>query len=398
MLNIEQPSNHRYALHHLGFRPFFLLAGLFAVTSMLVWSWIYHYPVKLPFMASFSSMSWHAHEMVFGYAMAAIAGFLLTAIRNWTNQQTLNGPGLMILALLWLLARFAPFIDHPMALTIMALADTLFSVVLIPAMLIPMVVAGTRQHYFIVGVVALICACNISFYAGVLMLAEVDLLLVIKLGLYLILALIMIMGRRVIPFFIEKGIDTPTTITNYRWLDISSLILMGLFILLQLFQHGELVTALVALSLAVLHSIRLYGWYSPDIWRKPLLWILYLAYIWIVIGFAMTGLHLVLPQLSQLATHAFAVGGIGMMTLGMMARVSLGHTGRNVFDPPAILNWIFVLLAIGSVARIILAGLLPAWYGYWIGLAQLCWIAAFALFSVVYAPMFIKARVDGRYG
>lgn len=398
MINIEQSGHHRYALHHLGFRPFFLLAGLYATVSMLIWFGVLHFQLELPGSFALSSMNWHAHEMVFGYAMAAIVGFLLTAIRNWTNIQTLNNAGLILLALCWLIARLAPFIDHPHALTIMALSDGLFTLIVIPALLIPLVTARQRQHYFIVGIVALLCTCNIFFYAVMLLGIVIEPSLLIRLGLYLVIMLILIMARRVVPFFIEKGVDTPVTLTNYRWLDISSLVLLVLFIVSDIFIHSFLATSLLALLLAILHGIRLAGWYNSGIWQKPLLWILYLAYGWICIGFAFIGLGLLDHNLPLFATHAFAYGGVGMMTLGMMARVALGHTGRNVFDPPAILFWVFLLLTIGSVARILMPVFLAEFYSIWLGIAQLCWILAFAIYSWRYVPMLIKARVDGRYG
>lgn len=399
MLNIEERKDYRFALHHLGFRPFFLLAGLFAVASILAWLWIYHYNPVLPHQNILPAMRWHAHEMIYGYAMAVIAGFLLTAMRNWTNIQTLHGPGLLLLALLWLLARLAPFIDHPQALTVMATCDLAFNGGLCIALLGPIIKAKQWQQLAIWLQIVLIFTGNLLFYLGLFTYLAAGIQWSIYLGLYLVISLILIMGRRVIPFFIEKGVDGTVTLTNYRWLDISSVILTLLFLIIEVFTPAQGFSGLIALSLAVLHTIRLYGWYSHGIWQKPLLWILYIAYIWIVIGFSLTGLRLFFVNINpMLAIHAFAYGGIGMMTIGMMTRVSLGHTGRNVFDPPRILLWIFLLILAGSISRIVLAGLIPDLYSTWIGLSQLCWVSAFALFSWVYVPMFIKPRIDGLYG
>ncbi|MDH5178599.1 MAG: NnrS family protein [Gammaproteobacteria bacterium] len=425
MLNIEERKSYPHALDHLGFRPFFLLAGLFAVLLMAVWFWLLHINKDFSFNAPISLLDWHAHEMVYGYAMAAITGFLLTAVRNWTNIQTLHGPRLLILALFWILARLSPLIPHQAGLPVMAVADMIFGCWMLAALFRPLKQAGQRQHFGILAILALLVICNMLFYLTALhiqlpvegarlitlpaaLAAEIGKALYLtsemvprlmnQTGLYLVLALVLIMARRVVPFFIEKGVDAPVTLHNYRLLDISSLILLFLFIPINLMLRSHAGTILTAAVLAVLHSIRLIGWYTPGIWQKPLLWVLYAAYGWIAAGFCLLAVGELTGISSYLALHAFAVGGIGMMTLGMMARVALGHTGRNVFDPPAQLRWIFLLTFVGSICRVILPMVFGQWYMFWLILAQLCWIGAFAWFSFLYAPMLIQPRVDGRYG
>jgi uncharacterized protein involved in response to NO len=156
--------------------------------------------------------------------------------------------------------------------------------------------------------------------------------------------------------------------------------------------------ATLAVLQVVLHSIRLRGWYHPLIWKKPLLWVLYLAYAWLVLGFLLKFLSLMGNISPWLAVHAFAYGGIGMMTLGMMARVSLGHTGRDVANPPAILFVLFAVLALGTLIRVFLVWWLPDAQAIWILAAQYLWTTAFAGLVWVYAPMWWSARVDGRPG
>ncbi|MFN3786443.1 MAG: NnrS family protein, partial [Thiothrix sp.] len=156
--------------------------------------------------------------------------------------------------------------------------------------------------------------------------------------------------------------------------------------------------ALLALVQVPLHLVRLRGWYHPNVWQKPLLWVLYLAYGWLIVGFALKFLSVAAGISAFLAVHAFAYGGIGVITVGMMARVTLGHTGRNVAEPPSWVSVIFGLLLIGTLVRVVAVWLLPQFYAFWILAAQLIWIAAFVLFVWLYAPMLIKPRVDGRYG
>ena len=156
--------------------------------------------------------------------------------------------------------------------------------------------------------------------------------------------------------------------------------------------------AVLAGLLFVLHLVRLLGWHNAGIWHKPLLWILYLAYAAMVAGFALkTGVYLF--GLSPfLALHAFAVGGIGLMTLGMMTRVALGHTGRDVFDPPPVLKLVFALLLAAALVRVVLPLLAEAHYVVWVGLSQWLWIGAFLVYFLVYFPILTRPRIDGQDG
>lgn len=400
MLNIEQQEHYQISLHHLGFRPFFLLAGLFAVVSVAIWALQYHFNLLPPHISRLPVIYWHGHEMIFGYGMAVIAGFLLTAVRNWTNRPTLHGWLLMTLALFWLLARLAPFTDPTMSMDMdmMLFFDMGFDLLLWLAILRPILQAQQWQQFGILLILAMLTLSNLAFYFGMYEQLRNGMQIGLYAGLYLIIAMILLMGRRVIPFFIEKGVDEPVTLTNYRWLDVSNAFLVPIFIFLQLFGDKPGWASLLALALFLLHSLRLAGWHTPGIWRKPLLWILYIAYGAVTLGFGMTALADFGYVSPMLAGHMFGFGGIGLMTLGMMARVALGHTGRDVFKPPAVLRWIFLLAILGLCARVGLPLVLPALYRWWIGLAQVLWIASFGLFSWVYTPILIKPRVDGRYG
>jgi len=397
MLNIDDPNRASSpAFLHLGFRPFFLLAGLYAVAAMGAWALVLFHGLQLQ-SVPVSDMAWHGHEMVFGYALAVVAGFLLTAVFNWTQIRNLNGVALIGLAMLWLLGRVGwwwPVL--PVSLT--AAADLLFGLLLTMALFWPVIRVRQWQQVGVLSKVLLLTLANGLFYLGVFGIVADGVRMGLLLGFYLLLALIITMGRRVIPFFIEKGVGCPFQARNWRWLDISSLILLLLFVLLEVFAERPVETAGLAGLLMLLHGLRLWGWYTPAIWSKPLLWVLFLGYGWLVAGFALrlwAGLGTLSPFI---ALHAFAVGGVGLVTVGMMARVSLGHTGRNVFDPPKGLTLIFVLLASAALARVLGPLLLPAHAGIWLMLSQLLWIAGFGLFLVFYAPMLLRPRIDGRWG
>jgi uncharacterized protein involved in response to NO len=159
-----------------------------------------------------------------------------------------------------------------------------------------------------------------------------------------------------------------------------------------------MVTAILAVLLVLLHSLRLAGWYTAKIWTKPLVWVLVVAYASFIAGFALKALSITSGISPFLAVHAFTVGGIGLLTIGMMSRVSLGHTGRSVFEPPAMVFWSFVALLLGVIFRVVLPLFDMDLYVYWIAISQLLWMTAFAIFVAVYAPMLLAARIDGRDG
>ncbi len=394
MLQIEEASFHDgIGLWRLGFRPFFLGAGVFAALLMAVWMGIYQFGWSLA-PAGYAPPVWHAHEMIYGYGMAVIAGFLLTAVKNWTGVQTLHGYPLMGLFGLWLAARLSPF---AVSAAVVFLLDMLFMLAFFAAVLYPVIKSRSWSQMGIVAIVFLLAVGNLLFYLGLTGVVGDGVRQGLHAGVYLVVALILVVGRRVIPFFIERGCGFPLQLINRPWLDNSIMVLFGLFAVVDVFAGTASGTALLAAALLFLNGIRLRDWYTPAIWKKPLLWVLYVAYVGIIAGFLFKAVALAGVSV-PLAVHAFTVGGIGMMTLGMMARVALGHTGRNVFEPPSSVWWMFLLLAGAAVVRVLFPLLFEGQYRLWVSASQLLWIAAFALFVFVYTPILVKPRVDGRYG
>ena len=397
MLNIEPKYTGKTSFLHLGFRPFFFAALSFGVISIALWLVLYTFGKGI-LPNDYPIISWHAHEMIFGFATATVTGFLLTAVKNWTGIQTINGKPLLGLFLLWLFARVLAFIPSPWALPVLAVVDSLYLLGVTLAFSIPVFKVKQWKNLAFSGKLLILFIANIVFYLGLLGYLENGVHYGLYIGFYTVLAVIFNMGRRVIPFFIEKGLGCPFEAKNYHWVDVSSLWLFLAFSIADIFLPNHYLVAILAGALVVLHGARLYGWYHKAIWKKSLLWVLLIGYSWIVLGFILKFLSVFFSISPFLALHAFAYGGIGMITSGMMARVSLGHTGNNVFEPPKILHVIFGLLFIGAFARVILPLFLDQYYIHLIGASQVLWITAFSLFFIVYAPMLIKARADGRYG
>ena len=398
MLNIEENDPVTGTpLFRLAFRPFFLGAAVFALLSISVWFLVYVAGYQ-PTLAGLAPTTWHAHEMLFGYTIAVIAGFLLTAIKNWTGEQTIKGMPLALLFALWCLARLIPLSGLTDSVLLFAIVDMAFMLVFVIAATLPVLKARQYSQIGIIAKLIIMMLCNGLFYLGALGVVEQGERWGLYSAMYAIIGLIMVMARRVIPFFIEKGVDEQVELKNWRWLDIASLILLVTFWISDVFTDFGTATAILALLLFLLHTLRLYGWYTAGIWSKPLLWVLYLAYSFIVAGFALKASAHWLATPPLLYVHAFTYGGIGVLTMGMMARVTLGHTGRNVFEPPAIISLCFILLIAGAVIRVFFPLFSMELYVVWIGSSQVLWVAAFGLFVWVYAPMLMMARVDGRDG
>ncbi len=383
-------------LFNLGFRAFFLAAGIFSIITMALWAAIYFLHVPFP-LHDISSSQWHAHEMIYGYCMAVIAGFLLTAVKNWTGMQTIYGTPLMLLFALWVTARLLFMLGSPY-LFVAGIFDALFMLGLIVAVSTPIIKAKQWRQIAVLSKLILLSAGNISFYLGLSNLLDSGVYWGLYGGLYLVIGLILTVGRRVLPFFIERGVDYQVKLFNSKWIDGLSLVLFLGFFITELFLSNQALSSYLALSLLLIHSVRLIGWYTPGIWQKSLLWSIYLSFWFICIGFLLfAGIHF--WGLSKfIAIHAFAYGGIGVITLGMMSRVALGHTGRDIKNPSVAIGYAFRLLLLGAAIRIFGPLFNSTNYVIWIGLSQAIWIISFFIFTVIYLPILSKPRVDGQFG
>lgn len=398
MLNLDEPqAAQKIALFNSGFRVFFLAAGWFAVISMLLWILMYSFNLELG-LTKWQPLGWHAHEMIYGYAMAAVSGFLLTATTNWTSRKTLTGFSLMLISLFWLLARISPFIAIHQNLALMFLFDTLFFIMLITGISRPIILSRQWHQLAVVYPIVLLMLSNIVFYLGQLHFIVDGVRIGLYAGVYLILLLIFVMGRRVIPFFIEKGVETDFKPVNYQWLDKMMIPVFSIYALCEVFLVDQFFITILAFVLFVLNMVRLSGWYTKAIWREPLLWVLVLAYFSLSISFGLQVLGYFIDISNSLVLHLLVLGGIVMITVGMMARVSLGHTGRNVFEPPVAIRWIFIFLTAALIFRVVLPLFSMTYYSQWVLFSQLLWIMAFAVFVIIYSGMFLKPRVDGRPG
>ncbi|MGZ4994986.1 MAG: NnrS family protein [Methylobacter sp.] len=383
-----------YPLFALGFRAFFALAGLAALVLIVFWNAIFdgaliseHY---------YPDNYWHAHEMLLGYAVAVIAGFLLTAVKNWTGKPTLTGDALAGLCFLWLYGRILPFYAGLLPDALIALVDFSFLPILAYQVSKPIIEAKQFKNMFFIGLLLLLALGNGLIHIEMLGLQENTATAGIQLVVATIIILILIIAGRVFPFFTERGIPGTLIIRN-PVLDNLSVASAVIVFALQLFGISGTLLALAAVIAVVVNIARLAGWYVQRIRYVPLLWVLYAGYSWIILGFMLTVLSAYSVVLPSLALHALTLGGIGVLALGMMARVSLGHTGRALKASNAIAI-AFVLINIAALFRVLLPIALPQWYENLIYISTLSWLAAFSLFVFVYAPILSSPRIDGQEG
>jgi uncharacterized protein involved in response to NO len=364
------------ALLALGFRPFYLLAGAYAALSVPLWA--AQYAGWLPG----ANPLWHAHEMLFGYAFAVIAGFLLTAVRAWTSRPTPSGAALAGIATLWLLARVLAFLSP----TASSIVDVLFAVAVAWGIGKPILASRNRNWYFIVFMLAL-GAASVAFQAQPRVALAV--------GLDVVLLVVAIMGGRVIPAFTNNAVPGAGARRN-RWVEYGALGSVLLLIFLDAFQWG-LAAALLCIVAAALHAVRVGLWAPLATRGRPILWILHLSYAWIAVHLVLrglAGLELVPPTL---ATHALTIGVIGGLTLGMMTRTSRGHTARPLKVGP----WevaAYALVHLAAFVRVLVPLVLPGAYTVLIELSAALWFAAFGIFTVVYYPILSRPRLDGQPG
>jgi uncharacterized protein involved in response to NO len=375
----------------LGFRPFFLLAGVAAVILMIAWLLSWHGEPSAAALY-YGHIGWHTHEMLFGYVMAVIAGFLLTAVRNWTGLHTPDGAPLGLLAMIWIAGRVAPFLAS-VPPWLVAASDLLFIPLLGLALARPLWTGANRTNRWFLGILAGMFMSNLLVHAQALGVTDDTGWRGTSTMLMLTLLLLIFVGGRVMPFFTERAVAQSRP-RRRGWVELAGIGAISLAALLSVLGIEDWPLALVALIAGLSQIIRLAGWHNPGVWRIPILSVLYAGYAWLAAGLLLLAASAIgwLPR--SIALHALSAGAIGVFTLGMMARVTLGHTGRTMRASSSI-NLAFVLLNIGAAARVIAPLAVPAWYVSWVLLSGLLWTVAFGIFLFIYAPMLLRARIDG---
>lgn len=393
LLHIEEPKPRPargIALWQLGFRPFYLLAAGFAALSVLLWALQFAGWLGRPYLAG---PLWHAHEMLFGYALAVVVGFLFTAGRNWSGQVTPSGVPLMLLALLWVAGRVLVLTPFGWAA---AIVNAAFPVAAAAGLGLALYRGRNTRNYFFVAVLLAFGAAQFVLHLAQLGVLTLPGWVGVQLALDLMLFVMAVMGGRVIPMFTNNGVPGVQA-RRHQTLEKAALGAVLALIAADLFNlQGAPLAVLLALA-ALLHGARLYLWQPWRTLRTPLVWVLHAAYAFIV-------LHLLLRAgaaagwiLPSVATHALTAGAIGTMTIGMMTRTARGHTARPLradrFDVAC-----YLCVFASALVRV---GVPLAAPQFTIGAALVSgwlWACGFGLYAIRYAPFLIRPRLDGKPG
>lgn len=373
-----------------GFRPFFLAAGLWAIASMALWTFVMH--GNIAYHGAFDPIRWHVHEMLFGYVGAVLAGFLLTAVPNWTGCAPLRGWPLGALFLLWLAGRAAVFYAAPLGPLFAAAVDLAFPLLLGAIVLRAVLASGNRRNLPVAGAILLLALATASMHAQPLGLFHDD--IGMRLGIAIVTMLISVVGGRIVPAFTRtwlagRGIGAQPA--AFGLVDRAALSAGFAALAVWTVAPSSLPVAALALLAAALHAVRLARWCGRYTGAEPLVWILHVGYAWLPLGFALLAASHWWPVLPQSAAlHAFTAGAMGTMPLAVMTRATLGHTGRPLHAGAGTVA-IYLLVLLAAIARI-LGPLAPELYIPAIAVGGTAWMAAFALFVVLYAPALLRRR------
>jgi uncharacterized protein involved in response to NO len=387
----ESPRYEGPAFFSYGFRPFFLGAALFAGVAVPVWIVVLAGVGDSTFL--YPARDWHVHEMVFGFLPAVITGFLLTAIPNWTDRPPIRGHELMLLVTLWLAGRLLIAIPWFTPL-VSAIVDVGFLVALAGLVWREIAASKSWDRAPMGVLVSLLAGANILFHVLNLSGAETD--RPERMALAMVMLLLTLIGGRLIPNFTDELLvgsgraERPAPFSRYDGLSIA---LVGLAVVFWIAQPHSIVTGWMFVAAGLANLGRLVRWYGWLTWREPLVLILHVGYGWFALSLLILGgaiLGIGLPN--EDAVHAFTSGAVGAMTLAVMTRASLGHTGRPRHAGPLTVL-IYMLVNLGAVLRVF-GPMTDLPTNLVLGLAAGSWSGAYLLFAMVYGPFLLRPSLD----
>jgi uncharacterized protein involved in response to NO len=393
LLAIDEPPQapaHKFALFALGFRPFYLLASAFAALSIALWA--LQFSGALPH-AYLAGPLWHAHEMLFGFTLAVIVGFLFTAGRNWTDRPTPTGWKLATLAALWIAARVLVLTPYAIAA---AVANVAFPLAAAIGLAIPFVQARNRRNYFFVALLVLLAVTDTFIHLSQLGVLEAPPWIGVQLALDVVLFILAVMGGRVIPMFTNNGVPGARA-AKKPLVEKAALGSLLALVAADALRLEGWPLAVVALAACAAHASRWWLWQPWKTLRVPLVWVLHAAYLWVPIHLLLRACATLGWLAPSLATHALTVGAVGGLVIGMMTRTARGHTGRLLrADRYETACYLLVLLA--ALVRVGVPLIAPALLLQAVLCSAALWSAGFALYAIRYWPVLSRPRIDGRPG
>lgn len=386
-------------LFRLGFRPFFLGGALFSVITIILWLMMYRGAVD--FVPLGGGYWWHIHEMVFGFGCAIVAGFLLTAVQNWTGLPGVRGKVLASLFFLWLLGRVGLLFPNLFGPTLSTCLDLAFLPCVAFILAKPILAIKQYRNLFFVPLLTIFTIANAEMHASIYFPDAVSTQYAGYAGVMLVTLLISVMTGRVVPMFTANGTQTPkaTPLPLLDKLANGSLAVVTLLLLLHpMIGMNNFYIGVLLILAGIFQAIRWLRWRPWITLGVPLLWSLHFSIKAMAFGLTLLGFSYLIPEIpSNHIWHLITVGGIGGVILAMISRVSLGHTGR-ILQPPKLMSLAFASMIIASLVRSFGPWGSPEKTMMFIDISGFFWILAFGLFIVFYGPMLLKVRKDGRPG
>jgi len=374
------------ALLSYGFRPFFLLGAIYAGLAVAAWLPIFNGERELS--TAFGPIDWHVHEMLYGFLPAVVTGFLLTAIPNWTGRLPIQGAPLLLLVLLWLAGRLAVTISAAIGWLPAAIVDVSFLVLVVAAAAREIVAGKNWRNLRVLAMVTLLLAGNIGFHLEAHVNGSAD--YSARVGIAAIVMLIAVIGGRIVPSFTRNWLvrenpgRPPVPFGKFD----GAVILFGAVTLaLWIIQPAGQIIGIALLAAGILHLVRLARWAGDRTFRNRLVLILHIGYVFVPIGFLLSSASALGLVIADAGTHAWTVGAAGVMTLAVMTRATLGHTGQALVASLAT-QAIYFFIVIAALARIAAALDQGSSLGL-LGLAAVAWCVAFFGFAVAFGPLLL---------
>jgi uncharacterized protein involved in response to NO len=378
------------ALLSYGFRPFFLFGALWAALAVALWLPMLSGHLALP--STLGPLEWHAHELIYGYVPAIVAGFLLTAVPNWTGRLPVVGGRLAVLFLIWIAGRVAIFFSLWIGAGIAAAVDLAFLAVLGLVIAREIIASENTRNLKVLAGVALLLTGNALFHLEAI--ADIGDGHGMRLGIAAAILLIMLIGGRIIPSFTRNWLVRQSAgrlPTPFDRFDVVVMVASGMALASWVIAPQATTTAIFAVAAAVLNVVRLGRWAGERTAADPLVLILHLAYAFVPIGFFLLALGIARPNIvaQSGALHGWTAGAIGIMTLAVMTRASLGHTGRPLTATRPI-QFIYLAAIVAALARI--AAAFDLLRESMLHLSATAWVAAFGGFVIVFGPLLLRRR------
>lgn len=387
-----------FSIFSYGFRPFFLAAGVYAILPIIPWL-LYLMNLIEPLIPL---QAWHAHEMIFGFVTAGIAGFLLSAMPNWTNTKPMTGNDLKVLFGLWVAGRILfwlfLFFDNPIFGYLLFL-DMALPIALFIHVSRVLTEEKNNRNYIFIGILLCLAIANFltildlnglglsSFNSGTLFATN------------MIMITLSVLGGRVIPNFTRNYLiakNSTYNIGKFPLVEKPALYLLVLLAIIDLVMPHSILSSGIALLACGAHAIRFSRWGGLKVLDNPIIWVLHLAYLLMIIALFLKGIEGVFDIPYNLYLHCFTVGSVGLFMLAIMSRASLGHTGRPL-QVEGIITFAYVMVFVSAIVRVV-APIFPSIYTSAMALSICLWILAYGAFLKIYFPILINPRIDGKFG